>query len=47
MDDATASLNYLSLGIGFVIGLQISHPMIDKASASACSPFIVPLQLTD
>jgi hypothetical protein len=25
-----ASLNYLSLGIGFVIGLQVSGPMIDK-----------------
>ncbi|VUC28768.1 unnamed protein product [Clonostachys rosea] len=25
-----ASLNYLSLGVGFVIGLQVSGPMIDK-----------------
>lgn len=25
-----ASLNYISLGVGFVIGLQISGPMIDK-----------------
>lgn len=25
-----ASLNYVSLGVGFVIGLQISGPMIDK-----------------
>lgn len=25
-----ASLNYLSLGIGFIIGLQISHPLMDK-----------------
>jgi hypothetical protein len=27
-----ASLNYLSLGVGFVIGLQISGPLIDKVS---------------
>lgn len=27
-----ASLNYISLGIGFVIGLQISGPLIDKVS---------------
>lgn len=25
-----ASLNYMSLGVGFVIGLQISGPLIDK-----------------
>ncbi|KAG7102127.1 Efflux pump vrtL like protein [Verticillium longisporum] len=25
-----ASLNYISLGVGFVIGLQVSGPMIDK-----------------
>ena len=25
-----ASLNYVSLGVGFVIGLQISGPLIDK-----------------
>lgn len=25
-----ASLNYVSLGIGFVIGLQVSGPLIDK-----------------
>ncbi|KFA68964.1 hypothetical protein S40285_07005 [Stachybotrys chlorohalonatus IBT 40285] len=29
-----ASLNYLSLGVGFVIGLFISGPMIDKVYAS-------------
>ncbi|RSM02638.1 hypothetical protein CEP52_007906 [Fusarium oligoseptatum] len=29
-----ASLNYLSLGIGFVIGLQISGPLIDKVYAT-------------
>lgn len=29
-----ASLNYLALGIGFVIGLQISGPMIDCVSYS-------------
>lgn len=27
-----ASLNYISLGVGFVIGLQISGPLIDKVS---------------
>ncbi len=32
MDKGTASLNYLSLGVGFMIGLQISHPLIDKVS---------------
>ncbi|SPO04996.1 related to multidrug resistant protein [Cephalotrichum gorgonifer] len=30
-DTGRASLNYISLGVGFVIGLQISGPMIDKA----------------
>lgn len=25
-----ASLNYASLGVGFVIGLQVSGPLIDK-----------------
>lgn len=25
-----ASLNYISLGVGFIIGLQISGPLIDK-----------------
>lgn len=29
-----ASLNYISLGLGFVIGLQISGPLIDKVSTS-------------
>ncbi|RSL69002.1 hypothetical protein CEP54_002574 [Fusarium duplospermum] len=29
-----ASLNYLSLGVGFVIGLQISGPLIDKVYAT-------------
>jgi hypothetical protein len=27
-----ASLNYLSLGLGFIIGLQLSHPLMDKVS---------------
>lgn len=35
MAKGPASLNYLSLGIGFIIGLQISHPLIDKV----CKPF--------
>jgi hypothetical protein len=30
MEKGIASLNYLSLAIGFVIGLQISHPLMDK-----------------
>ncbi|KAF4971970.1 hypothetical protein FZEAL_9708 [Fusarium zealandicum] len=29
-----ASLNYLSLGVGFVLGLQVSGPMIDKVYAA-------------
>lgn len=29
-DPGRASLNYISLGVGFVIGLQISGPLIDK-----------------
>lgn len=28
-DPGRASLNYISLGVGFVIGLQISGPMLD------------------
>lgn len=34
MDKGPASLNYLSLGAGFVVGLQISHPVMDKVSSS-------------
>jgi MFS family permease len=30
-----ASLNYISLGVGFVIGLQISGPLIDKVRQEA------------
>lgn len=30
-----ASLNFISLGVGFVIGLQISGPLIDKVSTDA------------
>lgn len=30
-----ASLNYISLGVGFVIGLQISGPLIDKVLQKA------------
>jgi hypothetical protein len=29
MDTGHASLNYLSLCLGFMIGLQISHPLMD------------------
>lgn len=29
-DTGVASLNYLSLCVGFMIGLQISHPLMDK-----------------
>lgn len=32
MDKGPASLNYLSLGAGFIVGLQISHPVMDKVS---------------
>lgn len=34
MDKGPASLNYLSLGAGFIVGLQISHPVMDKVSSS-------------
>ncbi|KAK1456720.1 MFS multidrug transporter [Colletotrichum cuscutae] len=30
MQPGPASLNYISLGVGFVIGLQVSGPLIDK-----------------
>ncbi|KAI3393599.1 hypothetical protein diail_3903 [Diaporthe ilicicola] len=33
MDKGPASLNYLSLGAGFIVGLQISHPVMDKLYA--------------
>lgn len=33
MDKGPASLNYLSLGAGFIVGLQISHPVMDKVRA--------------
>ncbi|KAF2681286.1 MFS multidrug transporter-like protein [Lentithecium fluviatile CBS 122367] len=33
MDTGTASLNYLSLCLGFMIGLQLSHPLMDKLYA--------------
>ncbi|KAF4455990.1 multidrug resistant [Fusarium albosuccineum] len=33
-DPGRASLNYISLGVGFVIGLQVSGPMIDKVYAA-------------
>jgi multidrug resistance protein len=32
MSVGTASLNYISLGVGFVLGLQISGPLQDKVS---------------
>lgn len=32
MSTTTASLNYLSLCVGFLIGLQISHPLMDGVS---------------
>ncbi|PSN68210.1 MFS multidrug transporter-like protein [Corynespora cassiicola Philippines] len=32
-DTGIASLNYLSLCVGFMIGLQISHPLMDKLYA--------------
>lgn len=30
METGVASLNYLSLGVGFIIGLQICAPLIDR-----------------
>jgi multidrug resistance protein len=42
-----ASLNYLSLGVGFVIGLQISGLMQDKVSYSLFCPSVVLLILSD
>jgi hypothetical protein len=36
-----ASLNYVSLGIGFVIGLQVSGPLIDKVFDLFCYPDII------
>jgi hypothetical protein len=33
MDKGPASLNYLSLGAGFIVGLQISHPVMDKVGS--------------
>lgn len=35
MDTGPASLNYLSLCLGFMIGLQISHPLIDRVCLSS------------
>lgn len=35
MDVGPASLNYLSMCIGFMIGLQISHPLMDGVSTVA------------
>lgn len=32
MSKTIANLNYISLGAGFIIGLQISHPLMDKVS---------------
>lgn len=34
-----ASLNYLSLMVGFLIGLQISHPLMDKVRLLFSPPF--------
>ena len=33
MDSGTASLHYLALCAGFMVGLQISHPLMDGVSA--------------
>lgn len=38
MDVGPASLNYLSMCLGFMIGLQISHPLMDGVGLSS-SPF--------
>jgi len=37
MNTGTASLNYLSLCLGFMLGLQLSHPLMDKVSKCAVS----------
>lgn len=46
-DPGPASLNYISLGVGFVIGLQISGPLIDKVNPPhmntyPCQPGLTP-----
>jgi hypothetical protein len=41
-----ASLNYLSLGVGFVIGLQVSGVMQDKVSGSRFYQSVVLLALS-
>lgn len=40
MSVGIASLNYLSLCLGFMIGLQISHPLIDGVSLIRILPFM-------
>lgn len=37
-DTGTASLNYLSLGIGFVLGLQFCGRVLDKVRSSNICP---------
>ena len=46
-DTGTASLNYLSLGIGFVLGLQFCGRVLDKVSSSTTHPkqFLTPFQI--
>jgi len=44
MSVGTASLNYLSLCLGFMIGLRISHPLMDGVRTTFSYTF--PLQLT-
>jgi hypothetical protein len=45
-DTGTASLNYLSLGIGFVLGLQFCGRVLDMVRSSTISPkqVLTPLQ---
>ena len=46
MEKGIASLNYLSLAIGFVIGLQISHPLMDKVRSISTWAFFFQALLT-
>jgi len=43
MDVGPASLNYLSMCLGFMIGLQISHPLMDGVSTFAIQFFAIKL----
>jgi len=44
MDTGHASLNYLSLCLGFMIGLQISHPLMDGVRFSSPTSLMLKMQ---